>query len=211
MCIVSVELGSRLPAAEEPISGGARAVGAAALLVCAASASRAQLVVPPTVQRAPPWNAQRVFEQILYPRLWWDVDSLLGRPPEDAPVTPPEDLPVRIRQQPGYEPVGVRAGSWMFYPSLTAGGFYESNRFLFEHREAKRHDAGRSTGDVCADALDRHEVTVQANVWSDFYRNNPGLDQTNASIRKRARSTCNTKLRFSRISSQRRLTKASVP
>jgi len=144
-------------------------------------------VVPPTVQLAPPWNAQRVFEPILYPRLWWDVDSLLGRPPEDAPVTPPEDLPVRIRQQPGYEPVGVRAGSWMFYPSLTAGGFYDSN--VFSSNIMKRADmALRVHPAMFARTLwDRHEVTLQADVWSDFYRNNPGLDQTNASIRQRGR------------------------
>ena len=144
-------------------------------------------MVPPTVQLAPPWNAQRVFEPILYPRLWWDVDSLLGRLPEDAPVTPPEDLPVRIRQQPGYEPVGVRAGSWMFYPSLTAGGFYDSN--VFSSNIMKRADmALRVHPAMFARTLwDRHEVALQADVWSDFYRNNPGLDQTNASIRERGR------------------------
>jgi hypothetical protein len=40
-----------------------------------------------------------------------------------------EDMPVKQRQQPGYEPVGIRAGSWMFNPSLITGGFYDSNVF----------------------------------------------------------------------------------
>ena len=128
-----------------------------------------------------------MFEPVLYPRLWWDTDSLMGKPPEDAPVTPPEDLPVRIRQQPGYEPVGVRVGSWMLDPSLTTGAFYDSN--VFSSNIMKRGDVAlRVHPALFARTLwERHEVQLQADVWSDFYRNNPGLDQTNASIRERGR------------------------
>ena len=159
----------------------------ATILVCASSASRAQLVVPPTVRLAPPWNAQHVFEPVLYPRLWWDTDNLMSKPPEDASVTPPEDLPVRIRQQPGYEPVGIRVGSWMLDPSLTTGAFYDSN--VFSSNIMKRGDVAlRVHPALFARSLwERHEVQLQADVWSDFYRNNPGLDQTNASIRERGR------------------------
>ena len=59
-----------------------------------------------------------------------DLKRIDSRPiPDSREEIPPEDMPVKTRQQPGYEPVGIRAGSWMFNPSLIAGSFYDSNVF----------------------------------------------------------------------------------
>ncbi len=49
--------------------------------------------------------------------------------PDTAERPEPEDTPVRTRQHPGYEPVGIRSGPWMFNPALTAGLLYDSNVF----------------------------------------------------------------------------------
>src|SRR5688572_8883197 len=66
--------------------------------------STAQVILPIAPPIGAPWNAQTVFEPLLYPYLW-DRESRWN--------LPPEDMPVRTRQQPGYEPIGLRAGSWM--------------------------------------------------------------------------------------------------
>ena len=69
---------------------------------------------------SPPWSSQRVFERSPLPQL----DD-----PETKERPEPEDTPVRTRQHPGYEPVGIRSGPWMINPALTSGLLYDSNVF----------------------------------------------------------------------------------
>lgn len=102
---------------------------ATALMLGLASPSNAQVIASTTEQIAAPWNAQRVFEPSSLPDL---------TDPEMRDEIQPEDMPVRKRQQPGYEPVGIRAGSWMFSPKLISGGLYDSN--VFSSNTAKRSD-----------------------------------------------------------------------
>jgi hypothetical protein len=102
---------------------------ATAIAIGLASPAHAQAIQSTNEEIAPPWNAQRIFEPSSRPEL---TDPNV---PEEVP---PEDMPVKKRQQPGYEPVGIRAGSWMFNPSLISGGLYDSN--VFSSNTMKRSD-----------------------------------------------------------------------
>jgi hypothetical protein len=138
---------------------------------CFASPAHAQIVLPPTVPIAPPWNAQQVFDPQVFPQ-WWDMNWQAERLPEDTPV--------KTRLQPGYEPIGMRFGSWMFDPSITAGGLYDSNVFATPSNQQ---------GDIASliqpafrlhSLWERNQVDLLGVVQNYSYLNNPGLDQTNA-------------------------------
>jgi hypothetical protein len=148
------------------------------LLTLSGAASHAQVLDPLKPPRNPPWNVHEVFEPLVFPD-WWDRDERDKRQPEDRPV--------KVRQHPGYESVGLRAGSWMVYPSMTLGGLFDSN--IFASNIDKRSDlAAVVAPTVRAHTLwERHEIDLQASARSYFYRENPGLDQNNASLTGRSR------------------------
>lgn len=152
---------------------------ALALLALTSLTSSAQVVQPPKPAVPAPWNAQEVFEPVPFAQRW----EAAG--PHDEIL--PEDTPVKTRTHPGYEPVGVRAGSWMFIPSLTTGAFYDSN--VFSTSTNHRSDlALRVHPSLLAYTLtERHSLAIQADMQSDSYLNNPGLNQLNASINARGR------------------------
>ena len=91
-----------------------------AILLGLGSSANAQAIPWVNGEFASPWSAQKIFEPSPLPD---------RTDPETREEVPPEDMPVKKRQQPGYEPVGIRSGSWMFNPSVTAGTFYDSNVF----------------------------------------------------------------------------------
>ncbi|WP_444771401.1 outer membrane beta-barrel protein [Rhodopseudomonas sp. NSM] len=135
-------------------------------------------MVPLTTETvAPPWNAQRMFDPTPLP-------ELIDRDQREA--VPPEDTPVKNRQQPGYERVGIRYGSWMFYPSFTAGALYDSN--VFASNVMKRSDiAATLEPSLRARTLwGRHGIDVTLDAQQLSYKANPGLDQTNASLKGNA-------------------------
>ncbi|MEW6451630.1 MAG: outer membrane beta-barrel protein [Pseudomonadota bacterium] len=138
----------------------------------------AQVVLPLTPEMESPWNTQRVFEAVPFAQRWGmsGVDEIL-----------PEDTPVKTRIHPGYEPVGVRAGTWMFVPSLSVGGLYTSN--AFSSPTNKQSDTVLQVKpSLRAYTLgEGNSLAVQADMQSDTYRRNPGLDQVDASIRARGR------------------------
>jgi hypothetical protein len=122
----------------------------------------------------PPWNAQQMFEPSPLPDL---------TDPATREEVAPEDLPVRSRQQPGYETVGIRAGSWMFNPSITTGTLFDSN--VFSSNVDRRADiAAMVQPTLRASTLwERHGLNLSLGAQSYFYRDNPGLDQTNAGVK----------------------------
>ena len=128
-------------------------------------------------EMASPWNAQRIFEPSSQP-------DLTDR--ESREEIPPEDMPVKTRQQPGYEPVGIRAGSWMFNPSLISGGFFDSN--VFSSNTEKRADlAAVFEPSLRAHTLwERHGIDLKLDAQSTVYKENSSLDQTNASLKGNA-------------------------
>jgi len=126
---------------------------------------------------ASPWNALRLFDPTPLP--------VLTHPDNREPVAP-EDTPVRTRQQPGYEPVGIRDGSWMFLPSLSTGGFYDSN--VFSSNSVKRSDIAATVEPALRayTLWERHGIDLTVDAQQIAYAANPGLDQTNASVKANA-------------------------
>jgi hypothetical protein len=150
---------------------------AAAIVIGLASPANAQVIPSTNEAVAPPWNAQRIFESSSLPEL---------TDPDSREEVPPEDTPVKNRQQPGYEPVGIRAGSWMFSPALISGGFYDSN--VFSSNTNKRSDiAAVFEPSLRANTLwERNGIDVRLDEQSTVYNQNPGLDQNNASLKGNA-------------------------
>ncbi|MGL5164845.1 MAG: outer membrane beta-barrel protein [Afipia sp.] len=147
---------------------------ATALMLLVATPSNAQVIPSSTEQLSAPWNAQRVFEPSSPPDL---TDS------ETRSEIQPEDIPVRKRQQPGYEPVGIRAGSWIFSPKLMSGTLYDSN--VFSSNTSKRADiAAVIEPSLRAHTLwERHGLDLSLNAQSTIYKENSSLNQTNASLK----------------------------
>jgi len=147
-------------------------------LVGAPTRAIAQVPLWPTVFMDLPWNAQHVFAPSFLPQL-----SFPGS--ESQPPLPPEDTPVRTRRQPGYEPVGIRAGSWMLSPSLLVGSLYDSN--VFASQIMRRSDIAVAVAPTlrARTLWESHGLDIQAGTASLFYKENPGLDQTDANIRGR--------------------------
>jgi hypothetical protein len=151
---------------------------AAAVSIASVAPGLAQVILPLGDPARPPWNALDVFEPMPFASIWELT--------EGGEIAP-EDKLVRLRRHPGYEAVGIRAGSWMYYPSLTLGTLYDSN--VFASSTDKRGDTALLVAPmVQARTLwERHEIDLQASASSYFYRQNPGLDQTNASLIARSR------------------------
>jgi hypothetical protein len=152
-------------------------VPAAAIVLGLVSPAAAQVIPSTAEEVAPPWNAQRIFEPSSQPNL---------TDPDSREEVAPEDTPVKNRQQPGYEPVGIRAGSWMFSPAVTFGTFYDSN--VFSSNTTKRSDiAAVIEPSLRANTLwDRHGIDLRLDAQSTVYNQNSGLDQTNASLKGNA-------------------------
>src|SRR5882724_4385228 len=150
---------------------------AAAIVLGLGSPANAQAIPWTNEQIASPWNAQRIFEPSSRPEL---------TDPDSREEVPPEDMPVKNRQQPGYEPVGIRAGSWMFSPALTFGTFYDSN--VFSSNTMKRSDiAAVVEPSLRAHTLwEQHGIDLRLDTQSTVYNQNSGLDQTNASLKGNA-------------------------
>ncbi len=147
---------------------------ATALVLGLASPSSAQVIQSTTDQVAPPWNAQQVFEPNSLPDL---VD------PNTREEVQPEDMPVKNRQQPGYEPVGIRAGSWMFNPSLISGGFFDSNVFSSNTNPQSDFAAVFEPSLRAHTLWERHGIDLKLDAQSTVYNENSSLNQTNASIK----------------------------
>jgi hypothetical protein len=151
---------------------------ATALLVSASSPALNQVVSPISPSATPPWSSLDVFDPVPFSQLW-------GRDPADA--ADPEDNPVKTRQQPGYESVGIRAGTWMFNPSVTGGALYNSN--VFATGSDKQGDLAAviqpSLG--ISSLWERHALDVQGSVRSIDYRKFSSLNQTDANLRVRGR------------------------
>lgn len=147
---------------------------ATVLMLGFASPAHAQAIPTTNSDLAPPWNAQRVFEPSALPTLD-DHDS------QEAQA--PEDMPVKARQQPGYEPVGIRQGSWMFNPSLMTGALYDSN--VFASNTTKRADvAAVIEPTLRAHTLwERHGLDLKLDAQSMVYNENSSLDQNNVSLK----------------------------
>ncbi|MGN6571542.1 MAG: outer membrane beta-barrel protein [Pseudolabrys sp.] len=99
----------------------------------------------------------------------------------------PEDTPVVTRRWPGYEEHGIRAGSWMYYPSVSVGALYDSNVFATQS-DHKADIAAVENPTLRVESLsERNPVTIDAYVKARQYSHYSSLDQTDASIRAKGR------------------------
>jgi hypothetical protein len=147
---------------------------ATATLLAAACPTHAQVVPIEVLPVAPPWSGQQLFEPSPLPEL---------TSPDQRPAIAPEDQPVRQREQPGYESVGIRAGSWMFNPLITGGVLFDSNVFAAPSG-AQSDLAAVAQATMRAHTLwGQHGLDLQADVQSFAYLEHLGLDQTNASLK----------------------------
>lgn len=142
------------------------------------SRALAQVSMPISPPTTPPWSSLDVFEPVPFA-------ELLSRNPDD--VAAPEDHPVKTREHPGYERLGIRAGPWMITPSVAGGLSYDNN--VFASSVDKRGDlAATIKASLGATSLwERHGVNIQGDVRSIDYRRYTQLDQTDASFRVRGR------------------------
>lgn len=103
--------------------------------------------------------------------------------PDTAERPAPEDTPVKTRQHPGYEPVGIRAGPWMFNPALTSGLLYDSN--VFSSNTQRQSDiAGVVEPALRLRSLwARHGLDLKLGARSLHYRTHSGLNQTDYGVR----------------------------
>jgi hypothetical protein len=150
----------------------------AVLLVAMQPSAYGQVVTPLSPLASPPWNSVDVFEPVLFA-------PLLSADP--AGIAGPEDTPVKTRMQPGYESVGVRAGPWMFNPSVTAGARYDSN--VFATGSGKRSDLAMTVQpSLSVSSLwERHSLDIEGSLRSKWYREFSQLNQTDANLRLRGR------------------------
>jgi hypothetical protein len=120
------------------------------------------------------WIAQQVFGLSTLPLL---------SDPNTQDTTEPEDMPVKTRQQPGYEPVGIRAGSWMFNPSLTAGSFYDSN--VFSSNATKHSDIAAVVEPTLRvhTLWEQHGVDLKMFARSTSYRDQSDLDSVEGGVK----------------------------
>ena len=121
----------------------------------------------------PPSTARDVFAPSYLPIL---------TDPDSREVVEPEDTPVKKRFWPEYAPRGLRAGAWMFYPTLSADAVYDSN--VFASPNNPQADVFTNVGArLGARSLwERHGITMQLAAGSRFYKTNSALNQTNATF-----------------------------
>lgn len=138
----------------------------------------AQVSTPITPLSSPPWSSLDVFEPVPFA-------DLLSRNPDD--IAGPEDTPVKTREYPGYEQIGIRAGPWMIKPSVTGGVSYDNN--VFATGADKQGDlAATIKSSLGVQSLwERHGIDILGDVRSTHYRRFSQLDQTDASLRVRGR------------------------
>jgi len=141
----------------------------AGLVVAPIAPSRAQLLTAEDFVM-PPSTARDVFAPSYLPVLT-DPGSREGLAIEDTPV--------RKRFWPEYQPRGLRSGPWMFYPTISADGVYDSN--VFSSPNAQSDVYAHVGAGLHANSLwERHGIDVQLSAGSRFYNTYSGLNQTNA-------------------------------
>jgi hypothetical protein len=144
----------------------------AGVFVASISPSNAQVLTAEDFVM-PPTTARNVFAPSYLPVLT-DPDSR-----EDVA---PEDTPVKRRFWPGYEPRGLRAGAWMFYPTVSADALYDSNVFASPTDAQADVFAHVGAGLRARSLWERHGIAMEVLAGSRFYMNHSALNQTNAAF-----------------------------
>ena len=126
----------------------------------------------------PPWNALQVLEPTPLPIL---------TDPDQRDDVAPEDMPVGRRARPEYAPRGIRSGSWLFNPTLTAGALYDSN--VFSSESNRQSDiAGLLGASLRAhNSSERNTLNFQMDVQSLSYLQHSKLNEVDATFKGNGR------------------------
>lgn len=87
-------------------------------------------------------------------------------------------LPVGDRSRPGYDPVGVRLGSFLFHPSLTTAPFYDSNIFATSRNAIADSGIIMSPRLTAASQFSRHALDLEIGADRFRYRRQRSEDRT---------------------------------
>ena len=140
--------------------------------------ANAQVIPTPRELVMPPWNALQVLEPTPLPIL---------TDPDQRDDVAPEDMPVGRRARPEYAPRGIRSGSWLFNPTLTAGALYDSN--VFSSDTNRQSDiAGLLGASLRArNSSERSALDFQMDVQSLSYLEHSKLNEVDATFKGNGR------------------------
>jgi hypothetical protein len=164
--------------AAKPASIVHLATGSALLLALASGPAHAQLIIEQPKIGEPPWNALEPFDPTPLP--------LLSDPDTRDPMAP-EDMPVKNRPWPDFAAVGIRNGPWMYYPTASAGVFYDSN--VFSSPTSRQSDfATRFSAGLRAHSLwERHALDLSLMTDGAYYSDHTSLNETNVNLNAKGR------------------------
>jgi hypothetical protein len=117
----------------------------------------------------PPSTARNIFAPTFLPALGPDLRE-------------PEDMPVKNRFWPEYQARGLRAGPWIFYPTLSADAVYDSNIFASSNNAQADVFANVGAGLGANSLWERHGINMQLAVASRFFKTHSALNQTNGTF-----------------------------
>lgn len=89
---------------------------------------------------------------------------------------PSPNVAVQNRPRPDYDPIGLRAGSFFFYPEITLSGLYDDNVFAADDDEESDFAAVLSPRLRAQSNFSRHAVSLEVGGELARYQDNDELD-----------------------------------
>ncbi|NWG46673.1 MAG: outer membrane beta-barrel protein [Alphaproteobacteria bacterium] len=107
--------------------------------------------------------------------------------PSALALAPPKNVPVRERSQPGYEPKGLRAGSFLALPRYAVRASAIDNLFATEGDTEADQSLEQSLSVDVGSTWSRHELAASASLDHALYLDNDRENRLSASLRTRLR------------------------
>lgn len=89
---------------------------------------------------------------------------------------------VQERARPGYDPIGIRAGSFMILPTLTVGGRYNDNIYATDTNEIDDFITTVDASVSVESQWSNHALNFSAGLSQDFYASNSDEDRLNWNV-----------------------------
>ena len=99
-----------------------------------------------------------------------------------AQEAPPRGVNVADRERPDYDPIGIRAGGFIIYPSVTGSVEYDDNLFRRDTNEVDDFVFSVAPEVVAESQWSRHALNVGAALTSSFHEENDNDDVTDYSV-----------------------------
>src|SRR4051794_11377365 len=91
-------------------------------------------------------------------------------------VEPQPNVAIQNRPRPDYDPIGLRAGSFFFYPTLELGSLYDDNVYATKKNTDAEWAATLTPDITVLSNWSRHQLTFDVGGDMAFYPNNSQLD-----------------------------------